>query len=452
MDGADGVKSSNKPSGSGNSNDLDNDGEDAEESSLQNNNGENVEEMLASFREKWQKELRISPENRNKIGTGNSSLQNDVSDVNNDEEMARILFLKGVEMERTGKLYEAIQFYRRAVQIVPDIEFRLDNKNKARQNNNNDDLVINEEVVHEEHEETSDSDEDEEIKDGELYGRIQRKLARMQTLCVPKIEQKTTHISVLPVEIILLILRWLVSVDLDLRSLEMFSKVCRGFYICARDQEIWRLVCLRVWGLNCGPTPGIYTDWRQMFIERARVHFHGCYISKTSYIRHGEASFQDQFYRPWHLVTYYRYLRFFPEGLVLMLTSADEPGQCVGFLKRRDSRQPVMSGYYRLKDDRITLVVQRQDLNKDKGPMVRKGKKKQIDEYESVEQTFHMELQIKNANKKRHAQLSWTHYSIYSRNRKGDESTCDFDLVTNRFPPLWFSRVKSYTAESDAPL
>lgn len=33
-------------------------------------------------------------------------------------------------MERSGKLYEAIQFYRRAVQLVPDIEFRLDNVNK----------------------------------------------------------------------------------------------------------------------------------------------------------------------------------------------------------------------------------------------------------------------------------------------------------------------------------
>jgi hypothetical protein len=36
-------------------------------------------------------------------------------------------------MEKAGQLYEAIQFYRRAVQLVPDIEFRLDNltKNKT---------------------------------------------------------------------------------------------------------------------------------------------------------------------------------------------------------------------------------------------------------------------------------------------------------------------------------
>lgn len=56
---------------------------------------------------------------------------------------------------------------------------------------------------------------------------------------------QTTHISALPMEIVLYILRWVVSSELDLRSLEMFSRVCRGFYISARDTEIWRLACIR---------------------------------------------------------------------------------------------------------------------------------------------------------------------------------------------------------------
>lgn len=36
-------------------------------------------------------------------------------------------------MEKSGKLYEAIQFYRRAVQLVPDIEFKLHDASKAKQ-------------------------------------------------------------------------------------------------------------------------------------------------------------------------------------------------------------------------------------------------------------------------------------------------------------------------------
>lgn len=38
---------------------------------------------------------------------------------------AKQLFLRGVEMERGGKLYEAIQHYKRAMQILPDVESRL---------------------------------------------------------------------------------------------------------------------------------------------------------------------------------------------------------------------------------------------------------------------------------------------------------------------------------------
>jgi len=38
-----------------------------------------------------------------------------------------LLFL-GADLEKAGKLYEAIQFYRKAVQLVPDIEYKLDSR------------------------------------------------------------------------------------------------------------------------------------------------------------------------------------------------------------------------------------------------------------------------------------------------------------------------------------
>ncbi len=38
-------------------------------------------------------------------------------------------------------------------------------------------------------------------------------------------------------------LQWVVSSELDVRSLEVCSQVSRGFYVAARDEEIWRLVC-----------------------------------------------------------------------------------------------------------------------------------------------------------------------------------------------------------------
>lgn len=76
-----------------------------------------------------------------------------------------------------------------------------------------------------------------------------------------------------------------------------------------KNNIIMFLFHFRVWGVNCGNSPSPYLSWRDMYIERPRLQFNGCYISKTTYFRHGENSFQDQYYRPWHLVEYYRYLR-----------------------------------------------------------------------------------------------------------------------------------------------
>ncbi len=53
------------------------------------------------------------------------------------------------------------------------------------------------------------------------------------------------HIGHLPVEVMTYILKWVVSSELDVVSLENVARVCRGFYLCARDEELWRLVCQR---------------------------------------------------------------------------------------------------------------------------------------------------------------------------------------------------------------
>ena len=49
----------------------------------------------------------------------------------------------------------------------------------------------------------------------------------------------------LPIEVMAMILKWVVSSELDTVSLDNISLVCRGFYLCARDEELWRLICQR---------------------------------------------------------------------------------------------------------------------------------------------------------------------------------------------------------------
>ncbi|GJQ84282.1 hypothetical protein Trydic_g5223 [Trypoxylus dichotomus] len=446
--------SNGPPSRTGSANDASEspDGEDQEDSSsLKQSKG--GESSLANFRQEWQRELQELKHRKTNVTRPIEQIRDiDGGGDESDEIKAKKLFLQGIEMEQSKKMYEAIQFYKRAVQLVPDIEFKLEEsfKNKVRIDNEEEKQLDYQRVPKQDNEGGEDIDSDEEINELTFLQRIEKKVNKMECLCLPKTEQRVMHISQLPTEILLYILRWVVSSDLDMRSLEMFSQTCRGFYLCARDPKIWRLACERAWGLNCGTLMGEYTSWRHMFLERAKLHFNGCYISKTTYIRQGESSFQDQFYRPWHVVTFYRYFRFFPEGLVFMLTTPDEPTQCVGLLKHRQAKGPsILKGHYRLKDNTVTMVLHRQENVKSS---YRRGQRSRDAALSSGQTTFHLELKIRNQNRNKHIQLAWEHYSVYTSNKNGTESRCTFDIVSNNFPPLWFSRVKSYSAESEQPL
>ena len=166
------------------------------------------------------------------------------------------------------------------------------------------------------------------------------------------------HLGDLPTELLNYILKWVVSSELDLRSLENCALVCRGLYIAARDQDIWRLACLKVWGSAVSAL-----DWRMMFLTKPRVNYSGCYDSKISYMREGERSFQDQQnYRAWHMVEYHRFLRFFPGNQVAMLTSAnDDPALVAKQLNTRAGciSLGAMMGQYKIVDNVLVCVLKK---------------------------------------------------------------------------------------------
>ncbi|CAG9787426.1 unnamed protein product [Diatraea saccharalis] len=260
------------------------------------------EDELSLFRQQWQRELEITPPPKREPDPPPAQ-----AEPLSDEDRAKELFLRGVEMERGGKLYEAIQNYKRAMQILPDVELRLYESSDLRSETPEAESVL-EEVVR--NNEDPDSDDEDAVEGEDLLARLQRITARKGVLCEMQYPTKSAHMSWLPYEVVLLILRWVVSADLDAASLERAAATCRGLYVCARDADIWRSLCLRTWGIECGtPRASGHSSWRQMYIERPRLLLNGCYISKTTYLRHGENSFQDQFYRPWYLIDYYRYLR-----------------------------------------------------------------------------------------------------------------------------------------------
>lgn len=111
-----------------------------------------------------------------------------------------------------------------------------------------------------------------------LYDKFQSEILQMDTICTKKSQQQTgAHFSNLPIEVVIQILKWVVSDQLDMRSLEIFSLVCKGFYVCARDPELWRLACIKFWG----PVLSVdsFDSWRSMYLKKPRLNFDGwCYF------------------------------------------------------------------------------------------------------------------------------------------------------------------------------
>jgi hypothetical protein len=59
-----------------------------------------------------------------------------------------------------------------------------------------------------------------------------------------------------------------------------------------------------------------FQNWRNIFLYAPRVRYSGVYSVKEKYLRFGIKT-GDQQYDPCHLIRYYRYFRFFPDGEVL---------------------------------------------------------------------------------------------------------------------------------------
>ncbi|CAH8533475.1 unnamed protein product [Schistosoma turkestanicum] len=107
----------------------------------------------------------------------------------------------------------------------------------------------------------------------------------------------STHISALPFELLLRIIRWTIGSHLNIRVLGVLACVCRGFYLLANDNSIWRDICLKLWPIwltmnnyhigyknNTNNNNQLaylssmnYTSWREMAIYRPQVLFHGIY-------------------------------------------------------------------------------------------------------------------------------------------------------------------------------
>lgn len=460
------------------------------------------------------------------------------------EQEALFLYRQGVREEKRGNMYSAVMMYRRAMQLVPDIESRVpelremkksyrrrrrassggstsepeggggggggggEEKEQQRANGNGEEEKQQETILEAEEEyppngvpesencftipdsddfgqrddlvlpgskatvtvdvaDKSEPVEEEVIPPGvSLVDFITAKRHKStdpgdKLSCKPDVAQpeNVSHFSILPPEIVVYILQWVLSEDCDVRSLERFSSVCRGFYLFARDKDLWKLLCQKMWTLEC-KSPKIlgYDSWRHMYIRRPHPIFDGIYIAKTSYVRQGDQSLGNS-YRHWQLVEYFRYIRLFSDGFMFMLTTCDDPLTTIPKIRSRSTKYPgLMTGYYRSIDcddgkERLCAILTRPKTTTI-APSRRQRRGANNQYAEAEDRSFHMELEMLCSGKKRlHSQLKWRSFSVHSLSlATGDTTISDFDLTNNSYPDLYFSRVKSYALSSTRPL
>lgn len=145
--------------------------------------------------------------------------------------------------------------------------------------------------------------------------------------------------------------------------------VCKRFaYHFAHEQQVWRRICqspefgfkgmhytfacdlhghpVYTLGKRYTPfptdvpaeIPKPLSSWSEVFQSYPRIRFTGIYISTVNYTRDGaQSSFQTVSWNsPIHIVTYYRYLRFYPDGSVVSLLSTTEPVDVVPYISKEN--------------------------------------------------------------------------------------------------------------------
>lgn len=214
---------------------------------------------LDDFRANWQKELKQNQSEANTEQKPQSveelqKAEDVLSPLVNDDQaeqqaLAKNLFHKAVELEQSGKVYDAIPFYRKAVQIEPDIEFKYYEHQKLKTCIQNPIKVVLNTAEATEANRVIDLAEEDLPED--LYEKFQLDLSHnqhgqlIQSSRDHEIISTEMHIAELPPELLIYILRWVVSNQLDMRSLEQCAAACKGMYILARGEEVWKSACVK---------------------------------------------------------------------------------------------------------------------------------------------------------------------------------------------------------------
>ena len=174
----------------------------------------NLNDELEEFRRTWHNEIKS-----NKSQTAPSDRfavinNNDYVDIDETHKEAMQYFKEGAFLEQKGKLYDAVMCYRKATQLVPDIEFKMYHLEQKLFNQKNDQENKQNSTLENNNYQNEDDNNDDDNDDEECD--LITKFLKSNTnnfgnlfLCSPAEDNGfIEHFSCLPYEVVIYILKW----------------------------------------------------------------------------------------------------------------------------------------------------------------------------------------------------------------------------------------------------
>ncbi|KAI8904504.1 hypothetical protein DFJ77DRAFT_480453 [Powellomyces hirtus] len=358
-------------------------------------------------------------------------------------------YLSGTRCERMGNLAEALKFYREAHRLDPDVErkFReLPPRPAVDDPNSKFYTFYDFPTISADGEQMATSTRARSGTDSlvEQFRALDLSFTPMRETRVP-----STFFR-LPAEILSQIITWTVLLH-GQSAICPISLVSRKMFVLCAEQSVWRRVCERVHtpiptATALPEVPRLHDEsqherlrnpeeqepstaltmelplynhsWFDMWLDRPRIRGDGIFISRMNYVRQGVAV--ESYYAPVHLISYFRYIRFFPaDRRVVFWTSTIEPATAVRQMAADAldvKLKGLMLGTYTLEGKHLHLDMTAHD---------RRGAR------------FKASLEVLQSRRGRMNKLVWVAYYQEKNNTRSD-----IPLETLR--PFMFSKVNSY--------
>ncbi|KAH8916747.1 hypothetical protein BT69DRAFT_1269958 [Atractiella rhizophila] len=399
-----------------------------------------------------------------------------------ESENAVEIYAEAVEFERQGRLNEALAFYRKAFKLDEDVDRAYDtsalSKRPPPSEQSKDDDFHFSRTIHLGPEYSSKSSEQALAHPSSTQGLTERLMRSFSvnpyppppepetlerqdgtvkdgpTVTVKKLQEDLSYIykfhprdeelplrlRLLPADILILIFTHLVCGHgaglerataegvYDVQALERFGSVSRWARLLTLETMIWKNLCEQVYvppQISILESPKDLVeqhgnDWRRMYIEQPRLRTDGCFIAVITYFRKGSS--ENAWVSPTLVVTFFRYFRFLPNGVVVTCLTTEDPQTIVRKLNPSLKIQGTSTGRWRLQGDRWECY----DLA-DPGN-------------QNSKYTFRMSGRLSSTQRGKMNKLELE--NIQTENRRTHELA---DIPLKHMRPFYFSRVKTYS-------